>query len=209
MKFYGSITLVPGDNLASQFIGGYKSLASAHRKCQHCMAVASDMKTKFIAHKFQLRNRITHDYHIRALSVADTREHIQTTYGIFADSVLHQSSYFHITEGLVPDIMHDVLEGCLPYEMKEMLNHFIRHKIVSVSDLNDMILSFPYGSTDVCNKPSLISPNTLKSSDHFLKQTGNVISKRPLLLIILCNSITKLVFRKATTINYWASHSYQ
>jgi hypothetical protein len=105
--------------------------------------------------------------------------------------------------------MHDVLEGCLPYEMKEMLNHFIRHKIVSVSDLNDMILSFPYGSTDVCNKPSLISPNTLKSSDHFLKQTGNVISKRPLLLIILCNSITKLVFRKATTINYWASHSYQ
>ena len=57
MKFYGSITLVPGDNLASQFIGGYKSLASAHRKCRHCMAVASDMKTKvsqFIVYTFTL-----------------------------------------------------------------------------------------------------------------------------------------------------------
>ena len=53
MKFYGSITLVPGDNLASQFIGGYKSLASARRKCRHCMAVASDMNTKvsqFLVH---------------------------------------------------------------------------------------------------------------------------------------------------------------
>jgi hypothetical protein len=84
--------------------------------------------------------------------------------------VLHQSKYFHITEGLVPDITHDVLEGCLPYKMKEMLNHFIRLKIISVSDLNDLILSFLYGVTDMCNKPSLISANTLKSEGSATKQ---------------------------------------
>lgn len=42
----GTVTLVPGDNLASQCLGGYKSLASAHRKCRQCMAVNEGMQTK-------------------------------------------------------------------------------------------------------------------------------------------------------------------
>ena len=46
LKFYGTLTLVPGDNLASQYLGGYKSLASAHRKCRNCMATNKDMETK-------------------------------------------------------------------------------------------------------------------------------------------------------------------
>ena len=31
---------------ASQYLGGYKSLASALRKCRFCMAVEADMKSK-------------------------------------------------------------------------------------------------------------------------------------------------------------------
>ena len=42
----GTVTLVPGDNLASQCLGGYKSLASTLRKCRQCMAVNEDMQTK-------------------------------------------------------------------------------------------------------------------------------------------------------------------
>ena len=42
---HGTIMLVSGDNLVSQFLadGGYKSLASAFRKCRNCMAVKEDM----------------------------------------------------------------------------------------------------------------------------------------------------------------------
>ena len=42
----GTVMLIPGDNLASQCLGGYKSLASALRKCRQCMAVNTDMQTK-------------------------------------------------------------------------------------------------------------------------------------------------------------------
>ena len=42
--FRGTITLVAGDNLGSQFIGGYKQLGSALRKCRYCMAVSDDMQ---------------------------------------------------------------------------------------------------------------------------------------------------------------------
>ena len=37
--FRGTISVVPGDNLASQYLGGYKALNSALRKCRHCLAV--------------------------------------------------------------------------------------------------------------------------------------------------------------------------
>ena len=42
----GTIVLVSGDNLASQYLGGYKGLSSALRKCRQCMAVSEDMQTK-------------------------------------------------------------------------------------------------------------------------------------------------------------------
>lgn len=39
----GTLTMVAGDNLASHYLGGYKSLSSALRKCRYCMAVADNM----------------------------------------------------------------------------------------------------------------------------------------------------------------------
>ena len=36
-----------------------------------------------------------------------------TTYGVNSQSVLNRSRYFHVVDGLSPDIMHDVLEGSL------------------------------------------------------------------------------------------------
>lgn len=46
MRLNGTILLTLADNLASHFLGGYKSLSSALRKCRFCMAVAQDMKSK-------------------------------------------------------------------------------------------------------------------------------------------------------------------
>ena len=34
-----------------------------------------------------------------------------TTYGMTENSVLNLCQYFHVTKGLVPNIMHDILEG--------------------------------------------------------------------------------------------------
>ena len=46
------------------------------------------------------------------------RQHYSTVYGLTADSL----DYFSVTSGaLVPDIMHNILEGSLPLEVKLML----------------------------------------------------------------------------------------
>ena len=76
------------------------------------------------------------------------QQHVSTTYGLNEGSVLHQSLYFHVSEGLTPDIMHDVLQSCLQFELKEMFKVFISKNVISLSDLNHAIQSFPYGMSD-------------------------------------------------------------
>ena len=70
------------------------------------------------------------------------------------------------------DIMHDILEGLLPYEVKELFKHFIQAKIITRELINEAIQNFPYGYHDIKDKPSIISSTTLASSDHSLKQSG-------------------------------------
>ncbi len=70
------------------------------------------------------------------------------------------------------DIMHDMLEGVLQYEVKEMLKVFKSSGLISLKEVNEAIEAFPYGYTDVADKPSSIADTTLTSSDHSLKQKG-------------------------------------
>ena len=41
-----------------------------------------------------------------------------STYGVKRSSILNQSCYFHVVDGLDLDVMHDQLEGVLPLEIK-------------------------------------------------------------------------------------------
>ena len=75
-------------------------------------------------------------------------------------------------EGLVPDIMHDILEGVLPFELKDLVKFLISEKVITLAEVNDAICSFPYMFVDVVNKPNIIETSTLCSTDHSLKQTG-------------------------------------
>lgn len=55
------------------------------------------------------------------LSLSD-RQHFSITFGVNRKSVLQDLDYFDVASGaLIPDIMHDILEGALPLEMKLML----------------------------------------------------------------------------------------
>ena len=128
---------------------------------------------QFTATAFQLRSRETHSYHCSLLdSTSSLRDHVATTYGVVRDSILNTSKYFHVTGGLVPDVMHDVLEGCAPYVVKELLKYLDQNSIVTLDELNDQIETFPYVPLDARNKPTQIPGTTFSSSDHTLKQKG-------------------------------------
>ena len=129
------------------------------------------MYQKFLSEAFEVRTRATHANHCSDLG-GHLHDHYATTYGLHRDSSLNSLRYFHVTEGLIPDIMHDCLEGCVHYEMKELLKYLSSTRILSLSTINNLIQSFPYMGPDARNRPSPITATTLASSDHGLKQTG-------------------------------------
>jgi hypothetical protein len=61
--------------------------------------------------------------------------------------------------------MHDLLEGVLPFEMKEMIKVFVNQKkYLTLKELNRRIQLFPYSGPDSRNKPAPIYLTTLTPS---------------------------------------------
>ena len=66
------------------------------------------------------------------------------------DPILNSLVWFHSTEGLPPDIMHDILEGALQYEVKEMLITFTQQKnYFTMGTLQNVVADFRYAYPDV------------------------------------------------------------
>lgn len=81
-----------------------------------------------------------------------------TTYGVARDPILNSLKYFHTTEGLVPDIMHDVLEGVLPMCVKHLLSNLNERSMISLTELNWRIDVYEFGAIERSNRPRGISP---------------------------------------------------
>ena len=81
---------------------------------------------QFVESQFTLRSDEQHSYHCDVLERNDLssadQQHFSLVYGVNRRSILNSLTYFSVASGaLIPDIMHDVLEGALPLELKLML----------------------------------------------------------------------------------------
>ena len=54
---------------------------------------------------------------------ASLREHNAITNGVVRNSCLNESNFFHVIDGMAPDIMHNIL-GVLEVSLIEILKHF-------------------------------------------------------------------------------------
>ena len=74
--------------------------------------------------------------------------------GVAGPLFLNDLEYFHVTQNYTLDIMHDLLEGVCPYELKLVLKVLIRDKkYISLDILNERIRSFNYGYSESGSKP--------------------------------------------------------
>ncbi len=72
--------------------------------------------------------------------------------------------------------MHDVLEGSLSYEIKELIRWLVsEEKVLTLAELNEAISSFPYWGSDAKDKPCPFGTTLLTSNDHGLRLTGEVL----------------------------------
>jgi len=81
--------------------------------------------------EFLLRSRAMHNKHCEELSgPASLQDHHATTNGVVRNSCLNTSKFFHVINGMAPDIMHDILEGVLQVFLIATLKDIILKNLI-------------------------------------------------------------------------------
>ena len=102
----------------------------------------------------------TIDDHLRHCVEIETSAEASVRYGVNRKSILTQLQFFNICSGaLIPDVMHDVLEGVLQYETKLILSHITSCHYISLSHVNHLIECIELGYMEVSSRPSTIVLN--------------------------------------------------
>ena len=171
--FHCALIAFLADNLASHLIGGFKlSMSFAFRICRSCMATKESSGDRFFPEMFKLRTIEMHSQHCLKISEEPLAAHYSTTYGVCRRSILMSVKGFSVIEGLPHDVMHDLLEGVLPYEMKLLLKYLFSSKYLTLEQFNDRLHNFEYGHSEVGSKPSTISVQHL-SADAKIRQSAS------------------------------------
>ena len=170
-QFYGNLTMVVADNLAAHALG-----------CFFCnfSTVQENLKANLPSSSFSLRTSEGYDKNVLNINADKT---LSSVYGIKGNSCLNCLQYYHVINGLPPDIAHDTFKGFATDFLQNLLSYFIQLKVLTPEIVNVAISSFNYSPIDEHNKSQvlkIISNATFKN-----KQTAcemwNLIRLFPLL----------------------------
>ena len=169
--FKGGLLTFLGDTLALHEVGGFKcSVSRAFRICRTCMATNSTASTHFNSKHFEKRSDTNHRQHCEAIS-GPLSEHYSVAYGVVRRSILLDVNSYYMFEGGLPhDIMHDLYEGVVQYEMKLLLTYLVDKNLLTIQEFNKRLINFDYGYSEVADKPTPITRANFKSGDKKLRQ---------------------------------------
>lgn len=160
-----TVVQVVGDNLGLNALLGYTESFSGNYVCRFCRADKEILRSQTVADPALLRDVNSHK--------ADLHTNNPKLTGLKTDSVLNDLSFYHVTDNMAPDIMHDILEGVGPLEVKLVLNSLIEQKHLTLDKLNYRITSFDYSFCDKGNIPSAISQSDLKNIEGVMRQSAS------------------------------------
>lgn len=157
----GTVLYVAADNLAAHALAGFQESFIVPKMCRFCMATRDEIQTKDISSGFYtLRTKEAHDRQVLEVKQDPSKT---AQYGVKGGCVLRESlKCFHAIDGFPPDILHDFLEGVVPFELYLFLQDLIKKKYISLEILNEAIKDFPYSFTDKTDKPQPV-PKTFVS----------------------------------------------
>ena len=151
----GTITQFSADNLGANSLFGFVESFSASHYCRLCLTSREDAQLIYSEENMQMRDKDSHDLHVQQAEQHET-VHVQ---GVKRGCILNSCASFHILRNFSLDVMHDLLEGVVQYEIKLVLSYLISDReppLMTLNHLNQEIASYNYGSTDKSNKPSQI-----------------------------------------------------
>lgn len=160
----GTVCFFASDNLGSNVALGFvANFSKAHYYCRFCMCSREEVQSVCREIPEKIRTKETHDEHL-AIIADSSKVDLKLTKGVVRDCYLNKLKYYHMIDNMVPDIMHDLDEGAIPFLMKELFVWITKEKIYSEKIIASKAQFFDYGFLNKKNTPSLI---------HFEKENLN------------------------------------
>ena len=174
--FFGSLSLINGDNLAQHSLGGFfESFSNVKRVFRYCSCHRNNFKA-FLNDEV-CRKRTVEVYNENINDIIENPE-LRTIYGIKRSSEFNTLEYFHIIGQQPFDLHHDVFEGAAVDVMNNLIKYSVRCVFFSSEFLNEMLTEFNYADCDKADKPQFVY-KTGSLTDFKIKQ--NAIGMRNLI----------------------------
>ncbi|XP_055907606.1 uncharacterized protein LOC129942617 [Eupeodes corollae] len=157
--------LIVGDNLGLNSLFGFVQSFTAKRYCRGCTRTRSEMKADNKEILLSLRTKENYENDLLQDNFLET--------GIKSNCIFNNLFSFHVSQNFYFDLMHDVLEGVIVYDVCNILMGLIEHKNISLQILNNRKQLFQYGETEIGNLSSPIDMKRLKSFN--LKMTASEV----------------------------------
>ncbi|XP_052129681.1 uncharacterized protein LOC127750959 [Frankliniella occidentalis] len=145
-RVYFICSLLLGDNLGVNSVGGFAESFSANYFCRFCKTHKDDTASQTIENPHLLRSKESYN--------ADLATDDVTLTGVKSDCVFNQIPSFHITSNFSVDSFHDLGEGVAHYVMMDVLKRCVP-QLFTVELLNHRIEMFEYGTCDSNRIPVL------------------------------------------------------
>lgn len=143
-----------GDNESLNGILGFCTFSS-RIFCKHCRLNTQRTQTETVEDKSMIRN--VENYN------EDLLTDNEKLTGIKWSSIFNSILLFHVTHSAGVDIMHDLSEGVLRYNMCAIILFFVKNKVFKLKTLNNRKNRFVYDYPDRGNKSSNITMKKLRS----------------------------------------------
>lgn len=158
MPLKGTMAEFASDNLGANVSLGYTASFQCDSYCRHCHCSKLECEAMTREDKNQLRTIESYNNQIDIIANSST-VNFKETKGVKYYCILSDLENFHIVSNPSVDIMHDILEGSIPFALKHVITRCIKANIFSLSDLNSMLQLFDYGLLDRRSIPSEINLN--------------------------------------------------
>lgn len=180
-KHFGMLAAVVADTPAAHLLGGFKEgVGGAEKPCRVCEIERNCLAGVHLEDEMILRDELEHRDRVSDLQTVSkkTFKYWSRKYGINGDSVLLKLPGFNITQCLLQDPMHLILEGSLKLELQCLLKKLTERDTSGtlLSTLNNRIDKFEYSCSEGRDKPQRIDVKHIEKGALFAQTAGEMIT---------------------------------
>lgn len=142
---FGTLSSLLFDNLGRNSLLGFSESFNSTYYCRICCTSKSEAQEIFCHDDMIIRDKTNYLQHLR-----------EKSFGVQSECALNNLDFFDFLDCPSVDIMHELLEGIVPYELKLVLLQLISLDCFSLKEVNDRILAHNFGYLESKNRPSPI-----------------------------------------------------